>query len=228
MHGPVPALPSHRPPARGAVILLRVVFVAVTVLSLGFLAWAALLRAALVQRKPLGWWLFGADLALLTGTIVWSGGYPDTDWHMDVAVAVILLQMAGTVAYYLVVDQRAQRTAGQMYGPPAGQVPGHGAAYGAGPAGYPAAPHPYGPAPHHAQEPPPYAAPGGAAPVNPYALTETRLPRPGQPGAPSHPAPPPAGPYAPPPEWPQPPQRIDRVRAELDELSDYLRKEEGR
>lgn len=239
MHGPVPALPPHRPPARSTVVLLRVVFVAVAVLSLGFLAWAALLRAALVQRKPLGWWLFGADLVLLTGTIVWSGGYPATDWHTDVAVAVILLQMAGAVAYYLVADLRAARTAGQLYGPPAGQLPGYGPAYAAGPAGYPAGgpaagtpPPSYGPSrppvPHHAQETQPYGAPGGAAPVNPYAMTETRLPPPGGPGAPPRPAPPPAGPYAPPPDRPQPPQRIDRVRAELDELSDYLRKEEGR
>lgn len=36
-------------------------------------------------------------------------------------------------------------------------------------------------------------------------------------------------PYAPQPPHPTPPpQRIDQVRAELDELSDYLRKEEGR
>ncbi|WP_435604417.1 hypothetical protein [Streptomyces sp. bgisy130] len=241
MHGPAQAPPPYRPPAPGTVVLLRVLFVAVGVLSLGFLSWATLLRAALVQRKPLGWWLFGADVALLGATIMWSGGYPDTDWHTDVAVAVILLQMAGAVAYYLVVDLRAARTAlptaGRPYGPPAGQLPGFGAAYGAGPAGYPAggpaagaAPHPYGPAPvpHHAPEHRPYGAPGGATPVNPYALTETRLPQPGGPAAPPHPSPPPAGPYAAPPDRPQPPQRIDRVRAELDELSDFLRKEEGR
>lgn len=240
MHGPVPAPPPYRPPAPGTVVLLRVLFVAVAVLSLGFLAWATLLRAALVQRRPLGWWLFGADVALLGATIMWSGGYPETDWHTDVAVAVILLQMAGAVAYYLVADLRAARTVGpaygQPYGPPAARPPGFGAAYGAGPAGYPAggpaagaAPHPYGPAPvpHHAPEPQPYGAAGGAAPVNPYALTETRLPQPGGPAVPPRPAPP-AGPYAPPPDRPQPPQRINRVRAELDELSDYLRKEEGR
>lgn len=230
MHGPVPAPPPYRSPAPGTVVLLRVLFVAVAVLSLGFLAWATLLRAALVQRRPLGWWLFGADVALLAATIMWSGGYPETDWHTDVAVAVILLQMAAAVAYYLVVDLRAARPAGQPYGQ---QPPGFGAAYGAGPTGYPAAgpaPHPYAPAPvpHHAPEPQPYGAPGGATPVNPYALTETRLPQPGGPAAPPHPAPPPAGPYAPPPDRLQPPQRIDRVRAELDELSDYLRKEEGR
>ncbi|MGW8975464.1 hypothetical protein [Streptomyces platensis] len=231
MHGPAPAPPPYRPPAPGTVVLLRVLFVAVAVLSLGFLAWATLLRAALVQRRPLGWWLFGADVALLGATIMWSGGYPETDWHTDAAVAVILLQMAGAVAYYLVVDLRAARTAGPAYGP----LPGFGAVYGAGPAGYPAggpaaaaAPHPYGPAPvpHHTPEPHPYGAPG-TAPVNPYALTETRLPQPGGPAARPHPVPPPAGPYAPPPDRPQPPQRIDRVRAELDELSDYLRKEEG-
>ncbi|UZJ31054.1 hypothetical protein [Streptomyces endophytica] len=44
MHGPVPAHPPHRPPAQGTVILLRVVFVATAVLSLGLLAWVPMLR----------------------------------------------------------------------------------------------------------------------------------------------------------------------------------------
>ncbi|MFG2830769.1 hypothetical protein ACGFWI_25400 [Streptomyces sp. NPDC048434] len=236
MHGPVPAHPPHRPPAQGTIILLRVLFVAGTVLSLGFLAWAALLRAAIVQRKPLGWWLFAGDLALVIGTSLWSEGYPETDWRTDVAVAVLLLQLAGTVAYYLFVDIGAVRAAGQPNGPLPAPVPGpgFGPAYGSAPASGPgAAPHSYGPPqpparlPLYAQETHPSGpqdpTPYGSPEPNPYAVTETRLPP--QP-APGQPAPAPYRP-TPPQERPQP-QRIDRVRAELDELSDYLRKEEGR
>ncbi|MFH8634187.1 hypothetical protein ACH4CC_30650 [Streptomyces lydicus] len=212
MHGPAPAHPPQRPQGQGTVIALRVLFVAGTVLSLGFLAWAALLRAAIVQRRPLGWWLFGGDLALVIGTSLWSEGYPETDWRTDVAVALLLLQMAGTVAYYLVVDIRAQR------------APGPAPLPGAAP--YPGPPHGYGPpqgyGPLHDRRTQPYG-PHGAGPVNPYAVTETHLPHPGQGG----PAPAPYRPAPPPPERPQP-QRLDRVRAELDELSDYLRKEEGK
>ncbi|MGY5127955.1 hypothetical protein [Streptomyces nigrescens] len=256
MHGPVPAFPPHRPPARSTVILLRVVFVAVAVLSLGLLAWATLLRAALVRRGQLSWWLFGGDVVVLIGSFLLVTNYPETDWRTDLGVGLVLLQIAVAVAYYLVVDVRAQQPTG--YGDVRAQQPtGYGdvraqqataygdvraqqaTGYGVGraPAAYgmPPAPaaHPYGvpqppaPAPRYAQAPP-YGAPGGAAPVNPYAMTETRLPPPGGPGAPPRPSPPPAGPYVPPPDRPQPPQRIDRVRAELDELSDYLRKEEGR
>ncbi|MGD3109216.1 hypothetical protein [Streptomyces sp. YGL11-2] len=210
MHGPVQAPPPHRPPARGTVLTLRVVFVAATVLSLGFLAWAALLRAAIVQRGQQGWWVFGGGLALFLGSCVVITSYPATDWRTNAAVGGLLLQIAGAVAYYLVVDIRAARTGG--YGPGAAGTGGYGAA--AYPATPPAAaPHPYG-TPH----PPP------AAPADPYAVTATGLPPYAPPSG--HPAPPPPAPYGTD-RRPQP-QRIDRVRAELDELSDYLRKEEGR
>ncbi|WP_406476960.1 DUF1720 domain-containing protein [Streptomyces platensis] len=221
MYGPVPALPPHRPPARATVILLRAVFVAVAVLSLGLLAWATLLRAALVRRGRLSWWLFGGDVVVLIGAFLLVTNFPETDWRTDLGVGLVLLQIAVAVAYYLVVDVRAQQATG--YG--AGRAPAYGMPYA--PAAHPyGVPQPPAPAPGYAQ-PQPYGAPG-AAPFNPYARTETRLPQPGGPAAPPHPAPPPAGPYATPPDRPQPPQRIDRVRAELDELSDYLRKEEGR
>ncbi|MEE6267579.1 hypothetical protein V2E29_18270 [Streptomyces diastatochromogenes] len=220
MHGPVPAPPPHRPPARGTVLALRVLFVAATVLSLGFLGWAAMLRAAIVQRRPLGWWLFAGQLALFIGTSVLIVSFPETDWRTNLGVALLLLQIAGVVAYYLVVDLRVARLQ------PAGTVP---PAYPAGPF-----PHPYAPpgggfpphAPRYAQETRPYAAapPGPApAPVNPYATTATGLPPQQQQQPPAHPAPAPQGPA----HRPQP-QRIDQVRAELDELSDYLRKEGGR
>ncbi|GGU94623.1 hypothetical protein GCM10010211_72160 [Streptomyces albospinus] len=209
MHGPVQAPPPHRPPARGTVLTLRVVFVAATVLSLGFLAWAALLRAAIVQRGQQGWWVFGGGLALFLGSCVVITSYPATDWRTNAAVGGLLLQIAGAVAYYLVVDIRAARTSG--YG--AGARPtGYGTAAPAHPAMPPAA------------APPPYGAPPAAAPADPYAVTATGLPPYAPPAA--HPAPPPHAPYGT--DRRPRPQRIDRVRAELDELSDYLRKEEGR
>ncbi|WP_438487599.1 hypothetical protein [Streptomyces sp. S186] len=200
MHGPVPAPSPHHPRARGTVLALRVLFVAATVLSLGFLAWAAMLRAALVQRRPLGWWLFAGQVTLFIGTCVLIVSFPETDWRTNLGVGLLLLQIAGVVAYYLAVDLRAERTPAHAAPPTSPH--------------YPAAPF----SPLYA--PPPYPVPPGAAPGNPYATTA---------GAAQPPQPAPPAPYAPehrPP--PPPPQRIDQVRAELDELSDYLRKEQGR
>ncbi|MCK7625098.1 hypothetical protein MUU72_18610 [Streptomyces sp. RS10V-4] len=222
MHGPVPAPPPYRPPARGTVLALRVVFVAATVLSLGFLAWAAMLRAAIVLRRPLGWWLFAGHLALFIGTGMLITSFPEDDWRTNAGVGALLLQIAGVVAYYLVADLRAERArASAAPFPPA--YPG--------PAPYPAAPPlpgtplaPYAPPPVHphpplhAQETQPFALPGH--PGRPPAAGPYTAPPPPPPG--------PYGPPAPPPEHRPQPQRIDRVRAELDELSDYLRKEEGR
>ncbi|WP_169314327.1 hypothetical protein [Streptomyces piniterrae] len=234
MHAPAPAHPPYQPPARGTVVALRVFFVAATVLSAGLLAWIALLRAALVQRRQLGWWLFGADLALLVGIIVVVGVFPETDWRTDAAVGALLLQMVGAVAYYLVADTRGPRMPGYGtrygafqqagygsgagygggYGPGPANGPGtgngyaNGSGYGYPPAAYPTAPSPspYGPPPGpaptpppvHAQETQPYAGPAPHSGPHPSHASQER------------------------------PQRIDRVRAELDELSDYLRKEEGR
>ncbi|MFI9050126.1 hypothetical protein [Streptomyces sp. NPDC053427] len=206
MHAPAPAPPPHRPPATGVVVLLRVVFVAVTVGSLGLLAWAAMLRAAIVQRRPLGWWLFGADLAVLAGVCFLVLSYAETDWRTNLAVGALLLQMTGAVAYYLVVDIREAAR------------PAYGQGYAPAPA----------PAPH------PYVPPQPPAPPSPYA----QQPRPYAPGTRPYPNPSPnshphpnpnlnpnSTPYAQ--DRPQP-QRIDQVRAELDELSDYLRQEEQR
>ncbi|UQA95012.1 hypothetical protein [Streptomyces halobius] len=249
MHAPAPAHPPYQPPARGTVVTLRVLFVAVTVLSLGFLAWAALLRAALVQRRPLGWWLFGADLALLV-LLLLSGTHPVDDWRTNAQVGAILAQMAGAVAYYLVVDLRAARTSG--YGPLYGAAPygeGYGApyreaagggygcpqaAYSAGPAGYQAGPsrhqaappgHPAAPSP--SPSPSPYGpSPPGPIPLHAQETHPCTTPTPAPTANPC--SAPQAGPGCPPAPPQERPQRIDRVRAELDELSDYLRKEEGR
>ncbi|MFJ9615787.1 hypothetical protein [Streptomyces noursei] len=207
MYGPVPSPPPHRPPGRGTVLTLRVAFVAATVLSLGFLSWAAMLRAAIVLRRPLGWWLFAADLALFVGTCVLIVSFPETDWRTNVGVGLLLLQIAAVVAYYLAVDLRAERT--HAMGPVPAAYPVGAFPVGAFPPPYapPAPGHPHPPL-HpslHVQETQPFPS---------YATTGTVQP----------PMPPPAAPQVPE-HRPAPPQRIDQVRAELDELSDYLRKE---
>ncbi|MFG2141575.1 hypothetical protein [Streptomyces sp. NPDC048650] len=219
MHGPAPASPPHRPPATGVVVLLRVIFVATAVCSLGLLAWVAMLRAAIVQRRPLGWWLFGADLIAMIGSCVLIVSFPETDWRTNAGVGLLLLQIAGAVAYYLVVDIRAAGRSGYAQGQEPGYAQGYGPAHP--PAGPPVgpAPHPYGPpqppapAPLHAQETRPYANE-----AHPYARNPYGAPAPHTPPV-SH------TPPAPPPQDRPRPQRIHQVRAELDELSDYLRQE---
>ncbi|UZJ31055.1 hypothetical protein [Streptomyces endophytica] len=175
-----------------------------------------------MQRGQLGWWLFGGDLVAVIGACVLITSYAETDWRTNVGVGLLLMQIAAAVAYYLVVDTRARRTAAPGAGHAPAPYPGFAGIPGVPPLAQPYGPPPAAPGAFHSRETQPYQGP---RPANPYAVTETRLP---PPPAPGHlPAPAPYLPAPAPQERPQP-QRIDRVRAELDELSDYLRKEEGR
>ncbi|MFE2985608.1 hypothetical protein [Streptomyces sp. NPDC059262] len=214
MHGqgymPPPQRPSH-----GVQIGLRVLFVALTVLSIGFLAWTALLRLALTTRSRTDWIVFASVAALQAGTLALLATDPGVDefttWRGDAGMMILLLTLAGVVSYYLVADIRHGRK-GRLgfYGGYASgyqpqqqfqQPPLQQPAYG-----YPQAQH-YAP-------PTPQPAPPTTPPVHDQ-LTQTagQAPTPVPTPAPQHQAP--------------PPHRIDQVRAELDELSDYLRKQEG-
>jgi len=214
MHGygyPPEQQPTRRP-SSATLITLRVVFVALALLSCGVLAWAAMLRLAIVTRKRRDWWLFGLVLALNAGLIAYIGWLPPEDEVMTDAQAVILLSwilvvFGGTVTYYLYTEIR-------HFGP------------------YGAAPSAPGAGQHTGPRTGPYAGPyGGYAPQH---VAATPAPSYGYPPAPQRrpaPTPPPAAapaaPPAPPSDVPRAaaPQRLDQVRAELDELSDYLRKE---
>ncbi|MET9171750.1 hypothetical protein ABZX64_11925 [Streptomyces misionensis] len=191
--------PAQRPPHPAVLISLRVLFVAVGILSLGFLAWVLPLRLAAVTRRPLDWALFVAALLLDGLGLALVGSEPGDDITTARGYTGLYLLLGTLVAatvYYLVAEIRHYARRNQAFraqrGIPAQQPPAPGApAYG-----YP------GPAA-------PYAAP--AAPVAPPA-----------PAAPPHtPVPGPPLPHRP------APARIDQVRAELDELSDYLRKQDG-
>ncbi|MFF1353917.1 hypothetical protein [Streptomyces sp. NPDC058297] len=217
MHGqgymPPPQRPSH-----GVQIALRVLFVALAVLSIGFLAWTALLRLALTTRSRTDWIIFASVAALQAGTISLlatdPGGDEFTTWRGDAGMTILLITLAGVVSYYLVADIRHGRKerlafySGYASGYQPQQPPLQQPAYGY-PQRQPQA------QPQHQHYVPP--APPTAPPSSPVhdQLTQT-----------AGPAPTPVPTPAPQPQAP-PPHRIDQVRAELDELSDYLRKQEG-
>ncbi|WP_327268554.1 hypothetical protein [Streptomyces sp. NBC_01218] len=218
-YGYPPELPTARP-SPATLTVLRVVFVVLAVLSCGFLAWAAMLRLALVTRRPRDWVLFVLSLGLTVGFGFFVDALPAGDEELTDAQAIAMLAWllvlpGGVTWYYLFSDIR-------HFGPngpaavrartwAAGRYPAAGPAQGYG---YP----PAGPA----QPTPPYGAPPLA-----YRPQDAAAYRPATQQQP-HPLPPQTQP-TPPPRRTGPPQRLDQVRAELDELSDYLRKEgEGR
>ncbi|WP_455358986.1 hypothetical protein [Streptomyces sp. SYSU K21746] len=187
--------PQPQRPSPGTLAVLRVVFVALPLLSCGFLAWAATLRVAIVTRTRLNWGLFCGNIALNLIWLVLLAMDNTDDFSSpqgNAGMIGMLSTGAASIAYFLYADFR-------HYSPPAPVYPGY----------YP-----------------PSAPP---QPGYGYPHQHTGTPVPGHTPAPTHtPAPGPIPPQPQPqPQQPAPP-RIDQVRAELDELSDYLRREEGR
>ncbi|WP_399885959.1 hypothetical protein ACGH7X_16150 [Streptomyces sp. BBFR51] len=187
------------PPSRGAatVITLRVLFAAAGFLTCGLLACVPLFRIAVLRGRWYDWTTAWVSLPLSIACLAVVGSLPETDHRTDAAMAGLLLIGAAAAAYFLVVDIRLH-----------------------------AAPRPftgYAPPPAHA----PVAGPH-YGPVHPVVGPYTP-PAPAQhPVAPvPHPVAPAQHPVAPPPQHQPAPARIDQVRAELDELSDYLRKHDG-
>ncbi|WP_103530129.1 hypothetical protein [Streptomyces sp. SM11] len=190
-YGPSPQQPATSRPSSATLTAVRVILVVVTVLSCGLLGWAAMLRLAIVTRRPRDWILLVVVMVLNGGLFAFIMATPDDPDDMsDAAVLVQFLWLvgvlAGVISYYLYAEIRHYNSLGTP--PPY-----------AAPTTVPPAPLPYQQHPaqhqHQHQRPQP----------NPYTVRT-------------------------PPPTPAPaPQRLDQVRAELDELSDYLRKEgEGR
>ncbi|MFF9401150.1 hypothetical protein ACF1FX_10540 [Streptomyces sp. NPDC014646] len=249
-----PPTPPRRVPSRAWIVSMRVLFIALAVCSLGLLLWTPLLRLAIVRRRKTDWWLTGAGFLFVCVLLPILGrdGSDDPTGIDYVLIPLLLLVLAAAVGYYLVEDirhyERLRRPAPVIgYGDPT--VPGYGhplmapmgvppvapvsgAAATPVPAPFPApvrhqqpAPTPvhpprYQPQPPTASQPP--VAPQGQPPVAPHPHAAS-APAPGPAPRPSHPS------QASDPSPPQQePRRIDQVRAELDELSAYLRKEDGR
>ncbi|MFJ3304876.1 hypothetical protein ACIPSA_17465 [Streptomyces sp. NPDC086549] len=206
MQGHGYAQPVQQPPHPATLVFLRVLFVAIGFTCIGFVSWAMLLRLAIVTRKSLDWGLFVALLAADVLSIVLLGSEPGDEIHTTggyVGLTLLLGSLVAATAYYLAADIRHFQKQRDAY----------------------RAQHPMAPA---------YGYPG---PASPYTATtvptmpqspHTPPPMPHTPHTPHMPHTPPPGPpmATPPPQRPAP-ARIDQVRAELDELSDYLRKHDG-
>ncbi|WP_432074435.1 hypothetical protein [Streptomyces wuyuanensis] len=214
-HG-YPPRPAGRP-SDGTLVTLRVIFIALAVLSCSLLAWVPMLRLAIVTRKRVDWILFCATVAANVGLLVFAGVASPGNEEMTDGVALtilgwVTLVMVGSITYYVMAETRhyERLTAGAGpagYGlPPQPPVSGYG---------YP----PAGPQGTGAATPNPYARPVQPPPVPRQSPSQSR-PQP-QP----QPQPPASGPVPGRPSGLEPNRRIDQVRAELDELSDLLRKE---
>lgn len=218
-----PPTAPHQVPSRAWIVSMRVLFCALSVLSIGMLLWAPLLRLAFVRRRAFDWWLSGAGFVVVLGLLL-GIGRDNADAHgIDfVLIPLLFIGMLAAPIHYVVADIRhyAQLTNQNAMGGYVPPAPGYGYAATTVPMQTSPAPQP---APQRQSFPPrPYQQP---QPPQQSAQPPQQTPPPPQ----QNPQTPPPSPY--PRDHPrtQPkPQRIDQVRAELDELSDYLRKEEGR
>ncbi|MET7453824.1 hypothetical protein ABZT03_18475 [Streptomyces sp. NPDC005574] len=203
--------PAKQPPSTGVLVLLRVVFVVVSVCSFGMLTWAMLLRLAIVTRKALDWGLLAASIVLEGLGLYLLGSESGDEIHTPggwFGLVLLLGTLVVGVSYFLAADIRHfQRLPFAGYAP---QGPPAGPSYG-----YP-----------QVQPQPPY--PAATVPQSPPPMPHTPVPHTPVPHTPV-PAPVPQQPLStpPPPQRPAP-VRIDQVRAELDELSDYLRRHDSR
>ncbi|MFF4170930.1 hypothetical protein [Streptomyces sp. NPDC001744] len=190
MYGPPQVPQPPRSPASGGRIALRFLFCALALLSCGFLAWAPMLRLAVVTRRTADWVLCALTFLAGAGLFAYAAATGDqevTTAESFVALGVITVLVAGPVTYYLIGEIRhAERRRAE------------GTAFGHDPRGYA-----FGTA---------VTVPSGSVPgagPNPYTVPVT----------PASATPAPVTPA------PRPAPRIEQVRAELDELSDLLRKE---
>ncbi|MET8943075.1 hypothetical protein ABZX30_05665 [Streptomyces sp. NPDC004542] len=203
MQGHGYAQPVKQPPHVGWLVFLRVLFVVIAFFSFGFFAWVMLLRLAVVTRRSLDWGLFVAVLAADVLSIVLLGSEPGDDIHTPggyLGLTLLLGALVAAAAYYLAADIRHFHRLDRAF---RAQRPV--AAYG-----YPQ------PQPQPQPQPPFTAATAPRTPQSPHTpppMPHTPLPRP-------------PIPTPPPPQRPAP-ARIEQVRAELDELSDYLRHHDG-
>jgi hypothetical protein len=201
-HGVAPPTPSA-----ASVITQRVLYAAAGILCCGLLASVPLFRVAVLRGRLLDWVAAWVSIPLSIACLAVVGSLPESDYRTDVALAAVLILGAVSSAYFLTVDIRIRR--GQ--GPYPAQVP----------------PSPHATTMHAPGVHTPYGYPQQQA--SPYAPTP--VPQPQAPHTPAPHTPAPSTPVPPQPQ-PQPPQRpaparIDQVRAELDELSDYLRRQDG-
>lgn len=198
MHGPGTPPPHGHQPSTGGVVALRVLFALLPILSCGFLAWGTMLRLALVTRKPRDWWLLAASgvAEVVSLALIGADPTPDASGWQGNAGAFGTLLNGLAACIYYLVADIRHFEA--LKARPAAA------------AWYPPPASPY--LPPQQQTGPAYGYPPAAQTVPQHQSPEPKRPAPQQ--APeSAPA-------------PTPPPRIGQVRAELDELSELLRRQQ--
>ncbi|MEV2213732.1 hypothetical protein AB0H86_20175 [Streptomyces sp. NPDC050997] len=213
MQGHGYAQPVRQAPPTGLLVFLRVLFVVISVMSFGLLMWTMMVRLAIVTRRALDWWLCAGVIVAEVLGLYLLGSEPGDEIHTPggwIGLAFLLGTLVASVSYYLAADVRhfhQLRFAG--YAPQRPPAPAYG----------------YPQAQAQAQSPPrpPYnAATAPQAPIPHSPPPRAPIPQPSAPSAAAQ-----HGPVPPPPPQRPAPARIDQVRAELDELSDYLRRQDG-
>ncbi|MEU9296736.1 hypothetical protein [Streptomyces sp. NPDC048266] len=107
---PLPA-PVRATGPSAATITVRVLLTVLVVLSLGFLAWVAMLRIAIMRRSGRDWALFWGQLVLNIACVVpLEQRFADT-WMNTAGMVALLVQMAIVTCYFLVVDIRHHQPA---------------------------------------------------------------------------------------------------------------------
>ena len=216
MQGHGYAQPVRQAPPTGLLVFLRVLFVVISVMSFGLLMWTMMLRLAIVTRKALDWWLFAGVIVGETLGLYLLGSEPGDEIHTPggwTGLAFLLGTLVASVSYYLAADVRhfhQLRFSG--YAPQRPPAPAYG---------YPQ------PQPQSPPRPPYNAAAAPRSPIPHSPPPRAPIPQPPAPSAAAQHSPVPHGPVPPPPPQRPAPARIDQVRAELDELSDYLRRQDG-
>ncbi|MEV7657575.1 hypothetical protein AB0O39_25825 [Streptomyces anulatus] len=195
-YGPTPQQQATSLPSPAALTTVRVILVTVTVLSCGLLGWVAMLRLAIVTRRPRDWVLLVVVMAVNAALFAFIVGTPDDPDDMsDASVLLMLLWivalLAGVITYYLYAEIRHYSSLRSLGSPPPYTAPAHLSSL----------PYQRHPAQQQQQQQYQQQQQQQQPQPNPYTVRT-------------------------PPPTPTPaPQRLDQVRAELDELSDYLRKE---
>ncbi|QLE72387.1 hypothetical protein FGW37_12955 [Streptomyces rectiverticillatus] len=239
MNGPEPHQP---PPGRAKIIAVRVVVVAITLCSILLCSWVPVLRVAIMRRRGRDWALFWFVLVLSIVILVCIQGSWTATTANKLGTIGLVTTGIGSIWYYLRYDSRHYRELETRYAVERARAEERQAvlhreavarneaalaeAVKASPVFVPG-PAPAPPAPR-AEDPfadtrsyvrMPQAGPGRQAGPAP-APFQAPPPPPQRVGRHRRPPAPPA-----PPAPPRTPHRIDEVRAELDELSDLLRKE---
>jgi hypothetical protein len=221
--------PPPPPASQAENIGLRVLFTVLPLITLGFGAWGSMLRLAMLLKRTHDWVLLAVSAGLVPIMIVlFANSTDDNDWQINSGAACVLFCMFATPVYFLVVDIRRTGAVARRYLAYQQQMQQQGRQD-------PRSTNPYS----YRSDTGPSAAPGPVqGPISgrpgiparpPYGYgpaARTPGPAPTPTPSPATPAPMPGPNSAAPPAPPAPGPRMDQVRAELDELSNLLRKEE--